>query len=197
MSFIYHHLLIYRAIMQVLYFGKYRKRFSNVIALLEDNDRVVVELCFGDIFIASHCRKTGKAWTGYDINASFVAHAYGKGYCAQAADIPLMESLPKADVCVIMGSLYHFCDTFDKLFALMLECAPKIIISEPIRNFSALPGWIGKIAAALSNAGKGRERFRFNRESMTQILDYYKKKYKFKYGVISEGKDLLLKITHE
>jgi hypothetical protein len=197
MSFIYRHLRIYRIIMNLLYFGKYKKRFNDVIALFEKQDRTIVELCFGDIYIASHCRKTGKTWTGYDMNRSFVANAIGKGYCAYCGDVAALESLPPADVCVIVGSLYHFHDAMDKLLFLSLGSAPKIIISEPVRNLASRPGLIGKIAAVLSNAGKGQEQFRYNRESLLQMLDNFKKKYKFNYDILSAGKDIVLKVTHE
>ena len=197
MSIIYRHILLYRAIMNALYFGHYKKRFNDITALFEQEDRRVVELCFGDIYIASHCRKTGKAWIGYDMNTSFVAHAIGKGFTAQAVDLFIVESLPAADVCIIAGSLYHFHHSLDKLFLLMLASAPKIIISEPVSNWTSRQGWVGKVSASLTNAGKGQEHFRFNRESLIQILDYYKKKYKFSYEIQSEGKDVLIKIAHE
>jgi hypothetical protein len=197
MSFIYRHILLYRIIMNLLYLGKYKKRFGDIIALFEKEDRIIVELCFGDIYIASHCRKTGKAWTGYDMNKSFVAHATNKGFSAEAVDVITMESLPPADVCIMAGSLYHFHDFMDKLFLLMLASTRKIIISEPVKNITSSHGMAGKIAACLSNAGKGREQFRFNHESLKEILDYYEKKYKFNYEILSEGKDILLKITHE
>jgi hypothetical protein len=196
MSFIYRYVWIYRIIMNILYLGKYKNRFNDITALFEEKDQTIVELCFGDIFIAAHCRKTGRGWTGFDVNASFVGHAVKKGFCAQALDLFTLEVLPQSDVCIMAGSLYHFHDALDKLFALMIGCAPTIIISEPIRNLTSRPGWVGRISASLSNAGKGRETFRFNHDSLIHILEFLKKKHKFKYDIISEGKDILIRITH-
>jgi hypothetical protein len=197
MSFIYSNIYVYRFIMNLLYFGKYKRRFSAITALIENKDRKLVELCFGDIFIAAYCKKMSKTWVGYDINKSFVDHAVCKGFEAHTADLLSVESLPSADVCILSGSLYHFHDSMDQIFSLMMTCAPKIIISEPVRNITSRQGLIGKIAACLSNVGKGSEIFRYNYDSFIQNLDYYKKKYKFKYEILSEGKDLLIKITHE
>jgi hypothetical protein len=197
MSFIYSNIYLYRIIMNLLYFGKYKRRFSALTALIENTDRDLVELCFGDIFIAAYCKKMGKTWIGYDMNTSFVAHAVSKGFQAHTADLVSVKSLPSADVCILAGSLYHFHDSMDQIFSLMMACAPKIIISEPVKNFTSQQGLIGKIAAFLSNAGKGSEFFRYSHDSFIQNLDYYKKKYKFKYEILSEGKDLLIKIIHE
>jgi hypothetical protein len=197
MSFIYWNIWIYRFVMNVLYAGKYKKRFKDITALLGPHDRSVVELCFGDWYIAMHCRKSGKTWKGFDMNKSFVARAIGKGFSAEAVDLLATGSLPRADVCIMAGSLYHFHEAIDRVLPLMLACAPKIIISEPVKNVSARSGFTGAIAGYLSNAGNGGERFRYTRESLTAMLDVYKEKYAFTYEKLSEGKDLLLKIAYE
>jgi hypothetical protein len=183
--------------MNVLYLGKYTDRFRDIIEILDQKDLTIVELCFGDIYIAQHCKNTGKRWMGYDINPSFVDFAVRKGYNAGIVDLFSLESLPSADVCIIAGSLYHFHHHIDALMRLMLSSSKKIVISEPIKNITSTRGIVGSLAACASNAGKGNENFRYTRGTLLNMLDLYRKRYNFNYTVISEAKDLLLQITHD
>ena len=52
-SFIYKNIRIYRFVMNILYSGKYYQRFKIIENLLNpNNDKTIVELCFGDIQIS-------------------------------------------------------------------------------------------------------------------------------------------------
>jgi len=183
--------------MNVLYCGKYTRRFKDIFAALDGDDRSVLELCFGDIYLAEMCTKTQRSWAGFDVNASFVSFAVSKGYDARAADLFSIGSLPQADVCVISGSLYHFHSGIDALMDLMFASANKIIISEPILNITSMPGVFGAFAARLSNVGKGNEDFRYTRNTFFNMLDLQRKRLNFTYAVISERKDLVVRITHD
>jgi ubiquinone/menaquinone biosynthesis C-methylase UbiE len=66
--------------MNVLYLGKYKQRFAPIIdqiKMLPENSKIL-ELCFGDIVIADHCKKNRLEWIGMDINESFVRQAQKK-----------------------------------------------------------------------------------------------------------------------
>lgn len=194
LSIIYKHIYIYRIVMNILYGGNYKKRFKKIIALLGRDDRNILELCFGDIYIAKYCKKTGRKWVGLDVNRGFVERAQKKGFDARHADISKLDKLPQADVCIIAGSLYHFHKDLSRIISIMLESAPKIIISEPIRNLSSIPGVIGKIAKRSANAGQGYEEFRYDEYSFIDTLEHFSRKYNFLYNIADNDKDMIIMI---
>lgn len=193
-SLIYRNIWIYRLVMNVLYLGRYRQRFRDVIGELGPADRHIVELCFGDIFIAAFCKKSGRNWVGYDINDAFVKHALKQGYNAVSANVLTMESLPRADVLIFAGSLYHFNENRHKIWELMTSCATRIILSEPVKNITSMKNIMGRIGARASTVRNGAEAFRYDRDSLIQMLDYFQEKHKFTYKIVSEKKDMLITI---
>lgn len=193
-SFIYKNIHIYRILMNILYSLKYKKRFSEIVNEFSENDKNILELCFGDIYIADECRKRGINWMGIDISENFVKFANKKGYHAIKDDLTKIETLPLSDICIMCGSLYHFHNEIDLILGKMLASSQKIIISEPIVNLSSKKNLIGKISKILTNAGKGAENFRFNKESIIDTLDELKNKMSFEYKIISIKRDILIEI---
>ncbi len=106
-SLVYKNIYTYRFIMNILYGMKYVDRFSNIIKLINDSDVNIVELCFGDIYIAQYAKKTNKHWLGLDINDEFVDYAKKQGYNAINKNI-IDADIPKNDICIMAGSLYYF-----------------------------------------------------------------------------------------
>lgn len=196
-SIIYRHLAIYRAVMTVLYGGKYKLRFQpiiNEVQRLPPQSRVL-ELCFGDIFIAAACKKAGHSWLGQDINAEFVRQAQNLGYNAQYGDLLKASALPKADLCIMMGSFYHFHKHEIEVLAKMLDAAPIILFSEPVSNLSSKKGLLGFIARRAANAGNGEESFRYNRETFLTFLNDASKQLKFSFEEVAHlNRDLIIKI---
>ena len=183
--------------MNLLYFGKYKKRFNDIIKLFNTKITSVNELCFGDIYVANFCKKNNIKWAGFDINEDFIDYATKKGYNAKCQDIMKLDNLPKADICIIAGSLYHFYDNVEQVFKLMLNSSGTIIISEPIKNFSSSTGILGKIARISANAGKGNETFRYNKKSFIELIKNMKNKFNFDYRIIYEKKDILIIIEND
>lgn len=183
--------------MQLLYVAKYKKRFFDILQLVSKNDTSVIELCFGDVIIAQECKRRKISWTGLDINDYFVQNAKSKGFNASVADIGALQSLPKADVCIISGSLYHFIADIEKMLKKLLDSAPKVILSEPVVNLSSKQGIIGNISKILTNAGKGKESFRFDKTSIIETLEKYKTSLHFSYTVINCNRDILIEIKHD
>jgi hypothetical protein len=194
-SLIYRNIWIYRLVMNLLYLGRYRWRFKDITNLLEQKDNNIVELCFGDIFIAEYCKKSARHWVGYDINDAFVNYALKRGHNAVSTDILSLESLPDADVLIFAGSLYHFNENMHKIWQLMTSCASKIILSEPVKNITSIKNFVGKIGARASTVRNGAEAFRFDRRSLIEMLDRFKEPYNFTYEIVSEKKDILIIIN--
>jgi len=193
-SLVYKNIFIYRIIINILYGLKYKKRFENVVNLIANKDQKILELCFGDIYIAEFAKNNNKIWTGYDINQNFISFAKKGGYNAINKDIIELKSFPKSDVCIIIGSLYHFIHDLENILTKMLESSSKVIISEPIKNLSD-HRYIGFFAKKLANAGKGDEQLRFNEHSFLDILNKYKDKLSFNYKIVSIDRDILVIIN--
>jgi hypothetical protein len=194
-SLIYRNLWIYRLVMNLLYLGRYRRRFKDITNLLEQKDNNIVELCFGDIIVAEYCKESARHWVGYDINDVFVNYALKHGHNAVSTDILSLESLPDADVLIFAGSLYHFNENMHKIWQLMTSCASKIILSEPVKNITSIKNFVGKIGARASTVRNGAEAFRFDRRSLIEMLDRFKETYNFTYEIVSEKKDILIIIN--
>ena len=192
-SLIYKNIYLYRFIINILYVGRYGSRFKNIIKLIKDSKQIV-DLCFGDIYIAKYCKDNGVRWTGYDLNESFVKNAINKGYNAYQADIIKLETIPTCDVCIIQGSLYHFHDSIENLLKLIFSSTKRLIISEPIKNLSSSNGIIGQMARLSANAGKGNERFRYSEKSIIDMLDIYKNIFNFEYAIVSKKRDIIIEI---
>jgi hypothetical protein len=194
-GFIYKNVYLYRIVMNVLYSFTYKKRFYDVVKEFSENDKNILDLCFGDIIIASECKRLGIQWMGIDMNENFVSFARKKGYNAVQNDITKIETLPLSDICIMVGSLYHFHNEICLIIDKMLASSRRIIISEPIINLSSNEGFIGKISRRFTNAGKGAENFRFNKKSIIEALDTLKIKRNFEYRIISINRDILIEIN--
>ena len=193
-AFIYRNISIYRIIMNLLYKGRYNERFEHITSLI--SGKKATEICFGDTIIAEYCSGNAISWTGIDINENFVKKAIKKGYKAEQADVQKLDTFPLGDVCILSGSLYHFHEDTEELFRKMLECAPQIILSEPVINISNTKGIIGKLAKASANVKGQKQAFRYTLHSLTDELNHLSKKLNFNYKVIEQfDKDLIIVIT--
>jgi hypothetical protein len=185
-SLVYKNIFFYRFLMNALYLGNYKNRFLKIIEVIEqESPNSIVELCFGDTFIAAYCHKKNIAWRGIDINAGFVERAQEKGYDAVCDDILLLDSFRKNELCIISGSLYHFNPSQRlTLFQKMFSSSKKILISEPIRNLSDQKGFIGSLARRSANAGKGHESFRYNEQSLKAVLNELSRVLNFTFNIV-------------
>ncbi len=180
--------------MNLLYKGNYKRRFAGICKLIFGTK--VTELCFGDIIIAEYCKTNKIDWKGIDINEKFTSQAIKKGHNAELNDINRLEKFPKADTCIMCGSLYHFNGSLENLFSRLLECAPRIIISEPIINLSNSKGIIGKIAKLSATVKGQKQNFRFTKETLLETLSNLSAKFNFKFQIIEQfEKDLIILIT--
>jgi hypothetical protein len=195
-SFIYRHLVIYRFIMNILYGGRYKERFYQVIEQIKDlpANSQILELCFGDTYIADYCKKNGHRWKGIDLNKYFVSKAQNLGYDALYGDLVTCQKLPKANVCIMVGSLYHFHPNTFSMLSKMLEAADTIIISEPVSNLSSRKGVIGFFAKRAASVGKGHETFRYDAASFTAMIGECSALLNYRIASTrAYGKDLIIK----
>lgn len=195
-SLIYRNVWVYRAVMSVLYRGRYRARFRAVAALLRADEASVLELCFGDTELAGLCRAHGRAWTGLDVSEAFVARAQARGFDARHADLSALPlALPACDVCVMMGSLYHFYPRLEALFRQMKEASKRLILSEPVRNWTHANRLLRFLALKGTRAGQREEAFRFDAESLLAALEGLQRSVGFTYRVAGVERDMIVEVV--
>ncbi len=185
-SLVYKNIGIYRMVMNVLYTGSYKKRFQLICDAIEkEKPQQVLELCFGDIVVADYCKSKSIQWQGYDLNTNFVEHALKNGFNAKCQDLLAVDEFPINDVTLISGSLYHFTnEQLAQLLKKIVHSTSKLIISEPIINLSDSKGILGYIARRQANAGKGNERFRYNKETFTKKMEEVSKEFNLTLEVL-------------
>jgi len=193
---IYRHVLIYRVVLNLLYLGRYRQRFDRVLARLDRRrDKRLVELCFGDIYIAQWCVKHRIEYLGIDVNPSFVNWARARGHNVLRADLRERPPLGASDVVVIAGSLYHFHDILDEFIHWAMASTRRLIIAEPIRNWASRNDVWGRIAGRLANAGAGPENFRYDANSLRgELARVSEGRYSVDCSVY--GKDAIAELRH-
>ena len=198
MSPIYQNIHVYRLIMNLLYLGRYNKRFQKIIKFIEiNNTKKIVELAFGDVQIAKWAKSNDIKWTGFDINKSFVSYAKAKGYDAFEKDIKSESNIPESDLTIISGSLYHFHEFLEKLINKIMSKTKILIISEPIQNISSKKNIFGKIAKRSANISTEREEFRYNENTLIETLDRICiEKYKIE-TLEKYSKDIIIRISHD
>lgn len=199
-SFIYSSLGIYRFFMNILYMGKYKKRFHPIIHHIQTLPRGsrVLELCFGDVYLAAFCKKTGYRWKGLDINPNFVRTAQKMDFDAEQVDLVRVEVFPKSDICIMMGSLYHFFPDTGNILEKMFWAADEVVISEPVLNLSSQSGPVGFLAKRAASVGKGQESFRYNKVSFLRMLHINSDLYGFEIVAVEDhGKDLVVKLIRK
>jgi hypothetical protein len=192
-SLVYSHIYVYRAVMNLLYKGRYRDRFDHVTAAVGDDVRSVCDLCFGDTIIAEWCRSRGIRWTGVDLNRHFCARARKMGFDVIHGDVLALD-LPDADAFVMAGSLYHFHDQLPRLFDVVLQRTRRFIVSEPVHNLSSQPGALGWWARRSANPGDRPATFRYDQRTLVRALREQQDRFDFAFRIVSSDRDLLLEI---
>ena len=181
--------------MNLLYRGQYAERFRQVCLLLRETDEAVLELCFGDVAIARYCRQHGKRWIGLDASDEFVSHAVNRGLDARTANLLRPGVLPSCDVCIMMGSLYHFKAHLAELFPRIKDASSRLILSEPVRNWTHANGLLRVLAKVLTRTDAQAENFRFTEMTLKQTLDELRKVVGFEYRVVSVARDMIVEVV--
>ena len=97
-------------------YGNYFKDYQVIFSLIPSSSKKVIEVCFGDIYLANICRQNQIDWTGYDISNFFVENAKKRNFNAIKANLHDCNIDTACDAIIISRSLYHFKDTLDKHF---------------------------------------------------------------------------------
>lgn len=185
--------------MNILYFGKYNKRFKVITDILSQrtNNKKIVELCFGDTYIANWCKESNIEWIGYDINPNFINFAKLRGFEAYYFDLLDFKDMSECNTAVMIGSFYHFHKHAEATVEHIMKFTDRFILSEPIKNLSSSKGFVGYLAKRVTKSGRGNEKFRYNYETLKNTLKSTKlEQYKIK-ELLRSDREVIFEIAWE
>ena len=160
-------------------YGKYFKDYHDIFSLIPSNSKKVIELCFGDIYLANLCKQDNIAWTGYDISDYFVEHALNKNFNAFKANLHEYKIKEDCDAIIISRSLYQFKYILDDFFNDLLNCSNTIIICESLKSFgNSKKRFSRMLAKYLTHSGDAKHVFRYNEKSILNDMDHLCSKFK-------------------
>jgi glycosyltransferase involved in cell wall biosynthesis len=164
---------IYDLVMRLLYGRALEQTYADVARRIPDGASVV-DLCCGTAKLyRHHLRGRGCQYLGLDFNGRFVLEGHKAGVPMRLFNL-LTDPVPCADYVVMLSSLYHFRRQAGDVLARAKAAAREgVIISEPIRNLSTRPSWLGRIAGRLSNPGIGEYRERLDLAELRALSDAY------------------------
>lgn len=153
---IYWHPTLYRLTLRALYGKALDDRFRTVLELIREvGEATLLDVCCGDGAIARHLPANVR-YIPADGNATFVESLRERGYPAVWLDVR-DDALPKADIVLMMGSLYHFAPYEARIVEKLRAAAGRrLIIVEPHVNWSAKGGVLGRFAQWMSDPGIAR-----------------------------------------
>lgn len=124
---------IYRGVLRLLY-GDALARRERIVARLVPRGASVVDVCCGDAAIAR--RLPGRRYLGLDASEAFVRDLSRSGVPVRRLDVS-METVPEADVVLMLGSLYQFLPRADAVLARLRSAARlRVVIAEPYANLA-------------------------------------------------------------
>jgi len=160
--------------MLLLYRQNYRVRQSALAEQIPPKTSVVETCCGPGTLYSRYLRHKSVRYTGLDLSPVFVARLQGQGIDSRLWDMRSTEPLPQADYVVMQASLYHFLPDPGPIVERMLNAArEQVIIAEPIHNLTSDHPRLSRMFAALTDAGAGPERQRFDERSLADFLTAY------------------------
>ena len=132
----------------------------------------VLDLCCGEGELQRWI--SSNSYQGIDKNSLFVRGLRAKGLSVMEGDI-LDTAWPAADCTVMVDGLYHFLPDLDSLLKKMTaRQTRKIIISEPVRNFSSSElSIISSMATWIARVDGRSYPIRFSEDTFRAALSKY------------------------
>ena len=159
---------IYRGVLRLLYGGALADR-ERIVASWVPAGTSVLDVCCGDGSIA-RCL-SGRSYTGVDASETFVRALERAGLRAIRLDAA-RDPLPRADVVLLLGSLYQFLPEADRVVERLRDAArAHVVVAEPWRNL-AQSRWrpVRAIAKRLTNPGVESSTSRFDEASLRALF---------------------------
>jgi trans-aconitate methyltransferase len=160
---------LYRGLLRLLYGGALRER-ERLVAALVPPGASVVDACCGDAGIAR--RLPGSRYLGLDVSPGVVRALRRRGVDACETDLA-REDPPRADVVLLLGSLYQFLPDEDAFLLRLRRAARRVVVvAEPYRNVAShrLP-WVAAAARRATRTRSGGGADRFSEPALRALLE--------------------------
>ncbi len=188
-SLIYRYHSLYTVLLKILYGKNFLNRYRDLRSYIPKGD-TVLDVCSGDCNLYHFGIKGRNQYIGADLNISGLKK--NRNVDQIQLDIN-KDSLPKADIIILQGSLYQF-QSNQKLIIdkLLLNAKKKVIISEPIINIAnSTNTFFAYIAKYAVNPGTGHTTKRFTEQSLDDFFQLNYNKIIESRFLIAGGRDLV------
>ena len=188
-SLIYKSHTIYSVLIKILYGKYFFNRYRDLRSYIPIGN-TVLDVCSGDCNLYHFAIKGRNQYTGVDLNISRLKK--NKNVNQKQLDI-IKDSLPKADIIILQGSLYQF-QPNQKLIIdkLLFKAKKKVIISEPIINIAnSENSFIAFIAKYTVNPGTTPRTKRFTKQSLNHFFQLNYNNIIESRLLIAGGRDLV------
>jgi len=126
----------YRLVMRARYGHAYDERYRVVADLVPDGSHVV-DLCCGCGYLyTKFLARRGIAYTGVDLLPAMTRVLRQRPVRLVHGGVLDLATLPTGDVCVMLGSLYHFHPREADVLRRMVASAPRALLLEPVENLA-------------------------------------------------------------
>ncbi len=161
----------YRLVMRALYGRAYHERYR-VVADLVPNGSHVVDLCCGCGYLYTEfLARRGIAYTGVDLLPAMTRLLRRRPVRLVYGGVLDLDALPTGDVCVMLGSLYHFHPREADVLRRMVVSAPRALLLESVQNLrqsaSATVSFLSGMATYISGT---RSSYRLNSARLDAVL---------------------------
>ena len=197
-AIIYKHIFLYQLFMRILYGSHFEDRYKAVAAQIPAGSSVM-DVCAGDAYLfTKYLKCKGNEYLAIDNSPFFIRSAQKMNIVCRQLNV-LNDPLPKADVVVMMASLYQFIPQERTIIQKLLgSTRKKVIITEPISNLSSshnlLIRWLAHHLSIPFQASRQYEGKRFDRSAMEELFRSFKELQEIK---LIPGERELMGIFHK
>ncbi len=155
--------------MRLLYIGTYHERYEAVARRVPEGASVVEFCCGCGYLYEKFLAQKHVGYIGVDLLPRMLSRLRKLGVPVIAGDLLSMQT-PAADICVMLGSLYHFHPKEGVLLGAMARSGRAILL-EPVKNHSfdgnPISRWLGQ---ALSYIGDTSSSYRLTPDALDALL---------------------------
>jgi SAM-dependent methyltransferase len=180
--------------MRLLYRRHYHRRLEAAAEWVEDGDSVLDLCCGPPTLYTRHLRRKSVGYCGLDVNPVFIDAIRRAGADGRVCDLRNEAFTERADVVVMLASLYHFLPEPAEVLKRMFAAARKrVILSEPVHNVSTdAPAVFKALARRLTDPGTGAPEHRFDRTSLDDVLRPHRSLLKHAQSIADERERLMV-----
>jgi Methyltransferase domain len=162
---------VYRLVMRALYGRAYDERYRVVADLVPDGSHVV-DLCCGCGYLYTEfLAKRGIAYTGVDLLPAMTRVLRQRPVQLVHGGVLDLVTLPTGDICLMLGSLYHFHPREADVLCRMAASAPRALLLEPVKNLNqSASRTVRLLSGAATYIGGTRSSYRLDSARLDAVL---------------------------